>query len=288
VFFPPLKERLSGDETETEHSKLLLRVSTPTRVDYKSLRNVNLYDLPLVLARILRNKAKQNPSRTPNMARNYDYDDLFARPNMAGRPRAGGMPATKLGDPELSKLTAHELVALGGKKAAAELKRRGKSRGMRAPAYEGRDERPGDRALLKALRAKAAKAVKAVKAKAKPKAKPKAGGGKTISFVTKDGREVAFKVKAKAKANYWVEDGPYSPSAGQFASEPFQPVNRRNPYGEDFNPSRSPWGYDMPPAYPFAMAQGQYGTFNEMPPVNRRNPRRDRNGRFVKGKKQRF
>ena len=66
---------------------------------------------------------------------------------------------------------------------------------------------------------------------------------------------------------------PWRGAKGQFSTQQrrhqgHQPVNRTNPREND----EAPWGYDMPPGYPYGMAKGQYGTYRAVPPTNRRNP----------------
>jgi hypothetical protein len=86
VIMPPLFLALEGEESEREHSKFLPSAPKRTRIDYKRLSNVNLYELPSVLARIIDKSRREGRLLSPEsavsnprfpMAYDYDYDDLF-------------------------------------------------------------------------------------------------------------------------------------------------------------------------------------------------------------------
>jgi hypothetical protein len=100
---------------------------------------------------------------------------------------------------------------------------------------------------------------------------------------------------AEARDNLARENGrrrqrpvPWRGAKGQFSTQQrrhqgHQPVNRTNPARNakgQFVKSNggAPWGYDMPPGYPYSMAKGQYGTYRAVPPTNRRNPRKPLTG----------
>jgi hypothetical protein len=109
---------------------------------------------------------------------------------------------------------------------------------------------------------------------------------------------------AEARDNLARENGrhhgrhlpaPWRGAKGQFSINQrkrlgYHPANRKNP--RDLSEAQiaagfggaeardnlartngeSPWGYDMPPGYPYSQGKGQYGTYRAVPPTNRRNP----------------
>lgn len=96
VFLPPPKSELAPEESEREHSKFLWMATVSPRLDYKNLGNVNLYDLPAVLARISRRTkrkgrrlkplAKKNPIHVHVNFDHYAYLQPMESAPVEGQP----------------------------------------------------------------------------------------------------------------------------------------------------------------------------------------------------------